>query len=56
MKEITKEEMKVLEQKRIIFNSTEGYVDKFGNPVGFSRTRNKRYIEDKYVNIAKRLK
>ena len=55
MKEIKKEAVELLEKKKIIRNSDRGYVDKFGNVVGFYRTRNKRYIEDKYVDIAKRL-
>ena len=45
----------MLEKKKIIRNSGRGYADKFGNVVGFYRTRNKRYIEDKCVDIAKRL-
>ena len=55
MKEIKKETIELLERKRVIRNSGKGYVDKFGNVIGFYRTRNKRYIEDKYVDIAKRL-
>lgn len=55
MKEIKKEEIELLESKKIIRNSQRGYVDKFGNVIGFYKTRNKRYIEDKYVNIAQRL-
>lgn len=55
MKEIKKETIELLERKRVIRNSGKGYVDKFGNVIGFYRTRNKRYIEDKYVNIANKL-
>lgn len=55
MKEIKKEAVELLEKRKIIRNSSRGYVDKFGNIIGFYRTRNKRYIEDKYVDIAKRL-
>lgn len=55
LKEINKEAVELLEKKKIIRNSGRGYVDKFGNVVGFYRTRNKRYIEDKYVDIANRL-
>lgn len=55
MTEIKKEAVALLESKKVIRNSDKGYVDKFGNVVGFYRTRNKRYIEDKYVNIANRL-
>lgn len=55
MKEISKKDIEVLEKRKIIRNSHNGYVNKFGDVIGFYRTRNKRYIEDKYVDIAKRL-
>lgn len=55
MKEISKKDIEVLEERKIIRNSHNGYVNKFGDVIGFYRTRNKRYIEDKYVDIAKRL-
>lgn len=55
MKEIKKAEMELLKKNNMIHNSGKGYVDKSGNVIGFYRTRNKRYIEDKYVDIAKRL-
>lgn len=54
MKEITKEEMEVLVDKKIIKNTSKGFTDKFGNEVGFYRTRNKRYIEDKFADMAKK--
>ena len=54
MKLITKEEMNVLFEKGYLRNSNRGIVDKKENTVGFYRTRNKRYIEDKYVNIARK--
>ena len=56
LKEIKKEAIELLEKKNVILNSSKGYVDKFGNVIGFYRTRNKRYIEDKYVNIAEKFK
>lgn len=56
MKEIKKEEMELLESRQIIHNSDKGFVDRSRNVIGFYRTRNKRYIEDKYVNIAKKIK
>lgn len=56
MKQISKEEMKKLIDNKYVCNSTKGYVDKRGYTVGFYRTRNKRYIEDKYVDIARKLK
>ena len=46
--------MNVLVDKNILVNSSRGYTDKRGNSVGFYKTRNKRYIEDKYVNLAKK--
>lgn len=55
LKEIKKAEMELLKKNNMIHNSGKGYVDKSGNVIGFYRTRNKRYIEDKYVDIAKRL-
>lgn len=55
MKEVTKEQMELLMKKRIVRNSSKGFVDKNENQIGFYRTRNKRYIEDKYVDIAKKL-
>lgn len=54
MKEITKEEMNLLVAKKIVHNSKKGYVDKYGNEVGFYRTRNRRYIEDKFADMAKK--
>lgn len=54
MKLITKEEMNVLFDKGILRNTNRGIVDRKEYIVGFYRTRNKRYIEDKYVNIARK--
>ena len=55
LKQITKEEMTLLLDKGIVRNSHRGIVDKNGFTVGFYRTRNRRYIEDKYVGIARKL-
>lgn len=55
MKQISSEEMKKLIDNKYVRNSSKGFVDKNGNTVGFYRTRNKRYIEDRYVDIAKKL-
>lgn len=55
MKQISKEEMDLLLKNGIVRNSNDGIVDKQGYNVGFYRTRNRRYIEDKYVDIAKDL-
>lgn len=55
MKQISNEEMKKLIGNKYLHNSSKGFVDKNGNTVGFYHTRNKRYIEDRYVDIAKKL-
>ena len=55
MREIKKEQIEILEKRKIIRNTGNGFIDKFGNKIGFYRTQNKRYIEDKYVNIATKL-
>ena len=47
--------MKTLINNKYVFNSKKGYVDKYGNTVSFYRTKNKQYIEDKYVDIANKL-
>lgn len=55
MKEVTKKEMDALVENKVVRNTIKGYVDGKGMVVGFYRTRHKRYIEDKYVDIAKKL-
>lgn len=55
LKQITKEDMQKLIKNNYITNSRKGFVDKRGFVIGFSRTRNKYYIEDKYADIAKKL-
>ena len=55
MKEVTKKEMEVLIVNKVVSNTIRGFVDSKGNVVGFYRTRHKRYLEDKYVDIAKKL-
>ena len=55
MKQINNEEMKKLIDNKYVQNSKKGLVDKYDNVVGFYHTKNKRYIEDKYVDIAKKL-
>ena len=47
--------MKKLIDNNYLKNTDIGFVDRKGYIVGFGRTRNKRYIEDKYADIAKRL-
>lgn len=53
MKEIKKEEVKLLEKNGVIRNTHKGYIGTNGYSVGFYRTRNKRYIEDRYADLAK---
>lgn len=55
MKEITKEAIEALERNNVIRNTSDGFVDHRGNSIGFHKARKKRYVEDKYVDIAARL-
>ncbi len=55
MKKITNEEMKKLFKHGIIKHTARGIANKDGKPTGFYRTRTSRYIEDKYVDMAKNL-
>lgn len=55
LKEITKNEMNTLMDKGILRNSRNGFVDKRGYTVGFYKTRNKRYIEDKFADLARKM-
>ncbi len=51
MKEITKKGIETLIDNNLLHNSPKGYVDINNCVVGFYRTKHKRYIEDKYVNV-----
>lgn len=55
MEQITKKQMDVLIENGILKNTREGIVTPDGMPTGFYQTRNKKYIEEKYVCIAKDL-
>ena len=55
LKEITKKEMEALIKNGVLRNSENGFVKENGDVVGFYRTRHRRYLEDKYVDIAKKL-
>jgi len=55
IKTITKNEMNVLVKNGIIRNTRKGFINKSGFVIGYYRTRTKRYIEDKYVDMAKKL-
>ena len=56
MKEIKKEEVKKLVENGVIINTPVGFVNRNAMPVGFRNTRHKKYIEDKYALIAKKIK
>ena len=47
--------MRLLEKHKIIKNTKYGYIDRNGNPTGYYRTKNKVYIEDKFVDMARTL-
>lgn len=55
MKEISNEEVKKLIDKKYIKFNGRNYIDQRGIIVSYYRTHNKRYIEDKYAEIAKRI-
>lgn len=55
MEEISKEEVKKLIENKYLRNTSHGFVDDKYKVVGFYRTRHKRYIEDKYAELAKEL-
>ena len=55
LKEINRKELDALVNNHYLHNTHRGLVNRSGNTVGFYKTRNKRYIEDKYVDIARRL-
>jgi len=47
--------MQILLDKGILKNTRHGYENNNGFVVGYSRTRTKRYVEDKYADLAKKL-
>ena len=47
--------MKKLYQNGVIKQTSLGIVSKEGKPTGFYGTKNKKYIEDKYVDIAREI-
>ena len=55
IKVITNKEMKKLYQNGVIKQTSLGIVSKEGKPTGFYGTKNKKYIEDKYVDIAREI-
>lgn len=55
MKEITKEELNILIENNVVKNSNRGFLGQNNYKIGFYRTRHKRYMEDRYVDRAKRL-
>ena len=55
IKQVTKEEMNKLIENGYIHNTSRGFKDSRGREVGFRNTRNKKFIDDKFADIAKRL-
>lgn len=55
MKEVTYEEVQALLEAGIIRNTRRGLINAQGYQVGFYRTKNKRYIEDRIADAAKNL-
>lgn len=56
IKPITRKEINILIENGIIHNSYNGIVDSKNNPVGYYAAKTKVYIEDKYVDIARKIK
>ena len=58
IKEISKQDIIKLLELGIIKNTNRGYVNAKGSGIGYYRTKgsgHKRYIQDKYIDIANRL-
>jgi hypothetical protein len=55
LKEISRKELDILVKNHVLSNTHRGLVNHCGNTVGFYKTRNKRYIEDRYADMAKRM-
>ncbi|MCD8291185.1 MAG: hypothetical protein LUC91_06770 [Prevotella sp.] len=55
IKTITVDEVKALLNAGILRNTNRGFVNKSGDTVGYYVAKSRRYIEDKYVDIAKKL-
>ena len=54
IKAVTQSEMNYLVKNNILRNTKRGYVNDKGFIVGFYRTRTKRYLEDRYVDRARK--
>lgn len=54
IKTVTQSEMDYLVKNNILRNTKRGYVNSNGFVVGFYRTRTKRYLEDRYVDMARK--
>lgn len=50
MKQISKEQMEKLIEQNVIRNTVSGFVDRQNRVIGYYRTKNKRYIEDKFAD------
>lgn len=55
LKEITGEEIKRLIKEGYIRHNGKNFIDSNGFIVSYHRTRNKRYIEDKYADLVERV-
>lgn len=55
IKIITKEEVNLLIEKGILQNTKYGLVDQNMTPTGYYITRHRRYIEDKFADMAKKM-
>lgn len=56
IKPITRKEINLLLKNKIIRNTHKGMIDNNNNnQVGYYCTKTKIYIEDKYVNIARKI-
>jgi len=55
MKQITTEEMRILEKNNKIVNTKYGYIDTKGNSIGYKTTRHRKYVVDSMVDLAREL-
>lgn len=55
IKQITKNQFKLLLDEGVIYNTRDGIVDIYGNPTGYYTTRHHIYIEDRLADEAIRL-
>lgn len=57
IKQISKQGIQKLLSKGIIKNTNQGYVNKNGSGIGYYKTcGDKRYIQDKYIDMLENIK